>query len=46
MVPVRDMPKASTYISTGRGETMGIKSISLLGGDDILNNLELIGQVT
>ena len=34
MVPVRDMPKARTFIGTGRGETGGRASISILG--DIL----------
>ena len=41
MVPVRDIPKASTCISTGRGETVGILSMSLLVDEDMLNSLGL-----
>ena len=38
MVPVRDIPKASTCISTGRGETVGMSSMSLPVEEDILNS--------
>ena len=42
MVPVRDMPNARTCISTGRGETVGISSMSLRL--DILNGFGLTGR--
>ena len=41
MVPVRDIPKVSTCVSTGRGDTVGISSMSLPVDEDILNSLRL-----
>ncbi len=41
MVPVRDMPRANTCISTGRGETAGSSSMSLRVDEDMLDGLVL-----
>lgn len=45
MVPVRDIPKASTCVSTGRGETVGNSSMSLPVDEDMLNNLGLCDRI-
>ena len=45
MVPVRDIPKANTCISTWRGETVGISSMSLPVDEDILHSFGLCGCI-
>ena len=45
IVPVRDIPKASTCISTGRGETVGNSSMSLPVDEDMLNSLGLCDRI-
>ncbi len=41
MVPVRDIPRANTCISTGRGETAGSSSMSLRVDEDMLDGFVL-----
>lgn len=44
MVPVRDMPRASTCISTGRGVVVGTLSMSLLALEDMFDSSVSIGR--
>lgn len=44
MVAVRDMPKAITCISLGRGETSGTASMSLPVGEGMADDLYSAGS--